>query len=72
MGLSPGGREGVLFASDGSGGNASAGGGDVGEANGLVMYEASEVIEGIGSRSPPLLDLRRLVPLPPFPGDRPV
>lgn len=69
MGLSPGGREGVLFASGGSGGNDSAGGGDVGEANGLVMYEASEFIEGIGSRSPPL---RRLVPLPAFPGDRPV
>ena len=72
MGLRTGGREGVRFASDGIGGSASAGGGDIGEANGLVMYEASEVIEGIGSRSPPLLDLRRLVPLPPFPGDRPV
>jgi hypothetical protein len=72
MGLSPGGREGVLFASVGIGGNDSAGGGDVGEANGLVMYEASEVIEGIGSRNPPLLDLRRRVPLPLLPGDRPV
>ena len=37
MGLSPGGREGVLLASGGSGGNDCAGGGDVGEANGLVM-----------------------------------
>jgi len=69
MGLSPGGREGVLLASIGSGGNASAGGGDVGEANGLVIYEASEPIDGIGSRNPPL---RRRVPLLAFPGDRPV
>lgn len=66
IGLSPGGREGVLFASGGSGGNASAGGGDIGDAYGFVMYEASEVIEGMGSRNPLLLDLRRRVPLFPL------
>lgn len=37
MGLSPGGREGVLCASGGSGGSDSAGGGEVGDANGFVM-----------------------------------
>ena len=78
IGFSPGGREGVLCASGGSGGKASAGGGDVGEAKGFVMYEASEVMDGIGSRSPLLLDLRLLAPLPPLPlpgdllEDRPV
>ena len=67
IGFSPGGREGVLCASGGRGGKASAGGGDVGEAKGFVMYDASEVIDGIGSRSPSLLDLRLLVPFPPLP-----
>jgi len=35
------------------------------------MYDASEVMDGIGSRSPLLLDLRLLVPFPalPLPGD---
>lgn len=78
IGFSPGGRDGVLCVSGGSGGKASAGGGDVGEAKGFVMYDASEVMDGIGSRSPLLLDLRLLVALPPLPlpgdllGDRPV
>lgn len=78
IGFSPGGRDGVLCASGGSGGKASAGGGDVGEAKGFVMYDASDVMDGIGSRSPLLLDLRLLVPLPPLPlpgdllEDRPV
>jgi hypothetical protein len=67
IGFSPGGREGVLCASGGSGGSDSAGGGDIGDAYGFVMYDASEVMEGIGSRSPLLEDLRLLVPLPPFP-----
>ena len=71
IGLSPGGLDGVLLASGGSGGNDAAGGGDAGDAYGFVMYDASEVIEGMGSRKPFLLVLRLLVVLPlfPLPGD---
>lgn len=71
MGLRPGGRDGVRLASVGIGGNASAGGGDVGDEYGLVIYDASDAIDGMGSRKPLLLDIRRRVPLPPlpFPGD---
>ncbi|KAH9817428.1 hypothetical protein Tdes44962_MAKER10369 [Teratosphaeria destructans] len=64
MGASPGGRVGVRRASAGKGGGGPGGGGVGGVttavAYGLVMYDASEVVDGIGSRRPDLPPLRRL------------
>ena len=55
MGSRPGGRVGVRRASVGIGGGAPAGGGVwAGPAYGLVMYDVSEVMDGMGSRSPDL------------------
>ena len=64
--MRPGGCVGVFRASGGNGGGGPAGGGDVGDAYGLVMYEASEVIEGIGSRNAALPDLCRRWPMSSF------
>ena len=63
MGLRPGGCVGVFLSSDGTGGGGPEGGGDIGEAYGFVMYDASDVIEGIGSRKTAFPDLCRLWPL---------
>jgi len=72
MGAKPGGRVGVRLASVGMGGGGPRGGGvAAGPAYGLVIYEVSDVIEGIGSRNPDLLVFR--LPPPPslqFFGDR--
>jgi hypothetical protein len=76
IGARPGGRVGVLRASDGIGGGGPCGGGVCARpAYGLVTYDVSDVIDGIGSRSPELPARRLFSPtsLPPrgdLPGDR--
>lgn len=69
IGARPGGRVGVRRASVGMGGGGPGGGGvrEGPAAYGFVMYDASDVIEGMGSRST-AFPLRLLLSLV---GDRP-
>lgn len=66
VGSRPGGRDGVRRLSGSSPGDTAGP-----AAYGFVIYDASDVTEGIGSRSAFLLArrLRRLLSLPPFFGD---
>ena len=76
MGVRPGGLVGVLRASTGIGGGGPAGGGVcAGPAYGFVVYDASDVSEGIGSRKPGfpafrLLSFTSLPVLGESPGER--
>ena len=73
MGARPGGLVGVRRASVGIGGGGPGGGGvSAGPAKGLVIYDASDVIDGIGSRRPDPPARRLLSPARfPFLGELP-
>ena len=65
IGTSPGGLVGVRRESNGAAGGGPAGGGIcAGPAYGFVMYDTSDVIDDIGSRSP---DLSALLAPPSLP-----
>lgn len=77
MGVNPGGCVGVRRVSDGIGGGGPFGGGvcDGSPAYGLVTYEVSEFMEGIGSRRAAMPDRLLFSPFPcplreGVPGDR--